>query len=95
MDRCLILGGGLSGRAAARLAADIGMEPKIVSDAAGIDPVAECAFGSLIVTSPGVKPLTSPLYRAALARAGRGECELISELEFGFRHLPRRRTESP
>ena len=28
MDRCLILGGGLSGRAAARLAADIGMEPK-------------------------------------------------------------------
>ena len=92
MDRCLILGGGLSGRAAARLAADIGMEPKIVSDAAGIDPVAECAFGSLIVTSPGVKPLTSPLYRAALARAGRGECELISELEFGFRHLPGRKS---
>ena len=92
MDRCLILGGGLSGRAAARLAADIGMEPKIVSDTAGIDPVAECAFGSLIVTSPGVKPLTSPLYRAALARAGRGECELISELEFGFRHLPGRKS---
>ena len=37
MDRCLILGGGLSGRAAARLAADIGMKPKIENALAAVD----------------------------------------------------------
>ncbi len=88
MDRCLILGGGLSGRAAARLAADLGMEARIVSDGDGSDPAAEVAAAALIVASPGVKPLSSRLYRAARERADGGGCELVSELEFGFRHLP-------
>ena len=88
MKRCLILGGGVSGRAAFRLAECCGAAPAIVSDGDGADAVSAVAGFPLIVASPGVKPLSSPLYRAALDAAGRGECEFIGELEFGFRHLP-------
>lgn len=91
MKPCLILGGGVSGRAARRLAETLGMEAEILSDPAPCPPEEAVAHRSLLVTSPGVVPLTSPLWQAAARRAERGEVEFISELEFGFRHLPRRR----
>jgi UDP-N-acetylmuramoylalanine--D-glutamate ligase len=83
--RTVVIGGGLSGKAAARLAAALGDEAVIVADGPGVDPAAALAGAGLIVVSPGVKP-TSPLYRAALASG----VEFISELEFGFRHFPNR-----
>ena len=91
MKPCLILGGGVSGRAALRLAETLGMEAEILSDPSPCPPEEAVARSSLIVTSPGVHPLTSPLWQAAKRRADRGETEFLSELEFGFRHLPQRR----
>ncbi len=88
MKRCLILGGGVSGRAAFRLAALAGYTPEIVSDGDGRNPELCMKDASLIVVSPGVKPASSALYQAASERARSGQCEFISELEFGFRHLP-------
>lgn len=88
MEQCLVLGGGVSGRAAVRLARRIGMEPVMVSDGPEVDAVRTVAGHTLIIASPGVKPLSSPLYRAAMRRAEAGEAELISELEFGYRALP-------
>ena len=77
-----VLGGGVSGRAAARLAAALGMDCRILADGDGE------ALGSpdLVVASPGVHPLKSELYRCAKASGA----ELIGELEFGFRHFPRK-----
>lgn len=86
MQNCLILGGGLSGKAAERLARLLGYSAAILSDAPGLDAEAAVAKADLIVTSPGVKPLTSPLWQAAMRRAKKGECEFLGELEFGFRH---------
>ncbi|MEI3001509.1 MAG: hypothetical protein V8T86_11520 [Victivallis sp.] len=37
-----------------------------------------------------MKPLTSPLWQAAMRRAARGECEFLGELEIGFRRWPGR-----
>ncbi len=91
MKPCLILGGGVSGRAALRLAETLGMEAEILSDPSPCPPEDAVAQSSLVVTSPGVPPLTSPLWQAAKRRADRGEAEFLSELEFGFRHLPQRR----
>lgn len=91
MKQCLILGDGVSGRAARRLAELLGMKAEILSDPAPVPPDEAVEKCSLIVTSPGVPPLTSPLWQAAARRADRGEAEFISELEFGFRNLPRRR----
>ncbi len=91
MMNCLILGDGVSGRAALRLATLLKFNARIVTDAECSDPEQATADAELIVTSPGVKPLVSPLYRASKRRADTGEAELISELEFGFRHLPRHR----
>ncbi len=88
MNSCLILGGGVSGRAAQRLASLLSLTPELLSDGPQIDADAVTAQRSLIVASPGVKPLSSPLWQAAKRRADTGECEFISELEFGFRHLP-------
>ncbi|MDD3886247.1 MAG: UDP-N-acetylmuramoyl-L-alanine--D-glutamate ligase [Victivallaceae bacterium] len=91
-DRCLVLGGGVSGRAAARLAKLIGMTPEIVCDAPGLDAAQVAANGyALAVASPGVKPLVSPLYQAVKARADNGDYELLSEMEFAFRHMPQPR----
>ena len=88
MEQCLVLGGGLSGRAAVRLARRIGLEPVMISDGPEVDAGQAVAGYPLIVASPGVKPLSSPLYRAAMRRVEAGEAELISELEFGYRALP-------
>lgn len=86
MQNCLILGGGLSGKAAERLARLLGYSTAILSDAPGLDADSAVAGAALIVTSPGVKPLSSPLWQAAMRRAEQGECEFLGELEFGFRH---------
>ena len=88
MLNCLILGGGVSGKAAERLAAALGYSAAIRSDAPGLDADAVVAGADLIVTSPGVKPLVSPLWQAAMRRAAKGECEFLGELEFGFRNWP-------
>ena len=88
MEQCLVLGSGLSGRAAVRLARRIGLEPVMISDGPEVDAGQAVAGYPLIVASPGVKPLSSPLYRAAMRRVEAGEAELISELEFGYRALP-------
>ena len=90
MQHCLILGGGLSGKAAERLAASLGFSTAILSDSPELDADAAVAKADLIVTSPGMKPLVSPLWQAAMRRAEKGKCEFISELEFGFRHWPGR-----
>ena len=90
MKKMLILGGGVSGKAAERLGNLLGMECRIVSDAPELDADAVTEGFPLIVASPGVKPLVSALWQAAKRRADSGECEFISELEFGFRHLPQR-----
>ena len=91
MKPCLILGGGVSGRAAMRLAETLEMKAEILSDPAPRPAEACVETAGLVITSPGVPPLTSPLWQAAERRARGGETEFISELEFGFRHLPRRR----
>lgn len=88
MAKILILGGGLSGRAATRLAERLDLTPVMISDTPGLDADKTVADYPLIVTSPGVNPLKSPLYKAAQQRAERDEAELISELEFGYRALP-------
>ncbi len=88
MKNCLILGGGLSGKAAGRLAEALGYSVTILADSPELDAAAAVTAADLIVTSPGVKPLTSPLWKAALRRACEGKCEFLGELEFGFRHWP-------
>ena len=70
-QHCLILGGGLSGKAAERLAASLGFSTAILSDSPGLDADAAVAEADLIVTSPGMKPLVSPLWQAAMRRAGK------------------------
>lgn len=82
MKFCLILGGGVSGRAAARLAGLLDFESLIVSDQQPVDP-ALIGRAGLIVCSPGMKPLVSPWYQAALA----SKKEFISEMEFGCRNF--------
>ena len=78
--KTVILGGGVSGRAAAFLAGTLGSEALILNDGNGAELPADC---DLIVSSPGVHPLRSPLYKAAV-RSGK---ELIGEMEYGFRHF--------
>ena len=75
-----ILGGGVSGRAAALLAERCGDESVTLNDG---ENAALPADADLIVTSPGVHPLKSALYKAALA-SGK---EFIGEMEYGFRHF--------
>ena len=77
MKSVTILGGGVSGQAAAKLCAAKHISCTIVNDGVG----AVLPDGELIVVSPGVHPAKSPLYQAALA-SGR---EVISEMEFGSR----------
>lgn len=88
MCKVLILGGGVSGRAAQRLARLLGMKSELLADSPGLEASQAVAGYDLIVTSPGVKPLLSPLWQEARRRELAGECEFIGEMEFGFRHLP-------
>ncbi|MBE6399484.1 MAG: UDP-N-acetylmuramoyl-L-alanine--D-glutamate ligase [Lentisphaerae bacterium] len=77
MKSVAVIGGGVSGEAAAKLCGIHGIDCAVVSDGAGaVLPDAE-----LYVVSPGVPPAKSPLYQAA-ERSGK---EVVSELEFGCR----------
>ncbi len=76
----VILGAGVSGVAAAALARQLGCEAQICTDS----DTAQLPEADLVVASPGVHPLRSALYQEARARG----VEMISELEFGFRHFP-------
>ena len=80
MEKLLILGGGVSGKAAATLAEKNNCLPVILNDGefSHLPPGA-----SLIVTSPGVHPLRSKLYK----EAERSGIEFIGEMEYGFRHF--------
>ncbi len=89
MKRCLILGGGISGKAAERLAYQIGLEPTVRSDGNDLDATKAVEGFELIIVSPGVNPLKSALYQAALRRTEAGVAELIGEMEFGYRALPK------
>jgi UDP-N-acetylmuramoylalanine--D-glutamate ligase len=79
--KILILGGGVSGIAAKRLADLLQFENLIVSDNDGKMP--DFAGVELVVASPGVGG-DSPILQKALEL----KIEVISELEFGFRYLP-------
>ena len=79
--KIVVLGAGVSGIAAARLARLLGDSVEICCDGKD-EELPEC---DLVVASPGVHPLKSNLYRQALDR----QVELISELEYGFRHFPK------
>lgn len=77
----LVIGGGVSGIAAEKLARKLGYNVRIVTDSdCSVLPEAD-----LIIASPGVPPLSSALYQQAAA----SQREFIGELEFGFRHFPR------
>ena len=78
----VIIGGGSSGQAAAKLCEKLNFSSRIVEDKKDkILPPAD-----LIVTSPGVFPGRSALYQQALASG----TEFIGELEFAFRHFENR-----
>jgi len=80
-----IIGRGVSGLAAARLAEAAGHKIKFFEDApASAEKPSSAIFTGfdLLIVSPGVPPY-SPVYLAALASG----VELISELEFGARHF--------
>jgi len=78
----VIIGGGASGQAAAKLCGKLNFSCRIVEDKKDkILPPAD-----LIVTSPGVFPGRSELYRQALDSG----TEFIGELEFAFRHFENR-----
>ena len=80
MSKVVILGGGVSGKAAALLAEKQGDEAQILNDGEGVSLPADA---DLIVASPGVHPLRSALYKAAV----KSGVEFIGEMEYGFRHF--------
>ena len=79
MKPVVILGGGVSGRAAQRLCDALGFPSVILNDGEA-ETLPEC---ELVVASPGVHPLRSRLYGLA-ANSG---APLLSEMAFGFRYL--------
>lgn len=95
MSRTLILGAGVSGRAAARLANRLGHEVTVYdrdeTAAAAIEGAAirsgpwdadALAGQDLVVTSPGIPEGAAPVVDSLASGV-----EFISEMEFGFRHL--------
>ena len=76
----VILGGGVSGRAAAHLAEALQLPSVILNDGDGVEIPRDAR---LVVASPGMHPRHSALYRQA-ASSG---VEFISELEFASRHF--------
>ena len=76
----VILGGGVSGKAAQRLCRALGIDSAILNDG-DADTLPPC---DLVIASPGMHPLRSKLYRAARA----SEVPMTGELAFGFAHLP-------
>ena len=77
----VILGGGVSGRAAAHLAEVLRLPSVILNDGEGAEIPYDARF---VVASPGMHPLRSALWRQAAASG----LEFISELEFASRHFP-------
>ena len=77
--KLVVLGGGISGRAAVRLAEIRGDFATIVNDSETL----ELPEADQYIVSPGVHPLRSGLYSQAVER-GR---PMLSELEFGFENL--------
>lgn len=96
MTRTLVLGSGVSGAAAARLALDLGQRVTVFDERrpSGVPGVAE-AVGEwdaslldgvdLVVTSPGFPERSAPVLDAL-----EGGVELVGEVEFAWRHLPAR-----
>ena len=80
MKKVTVLGGGVSGKAAALLARKSGDEPLILNDGEGVSLPPD---SQLIVASPGVHPLRSALYKAAAASG----IEFIGEMEYAFRNF--------
>ena len=78
--KLVILGGGVSGKAAYELGAKLGYDPVILND----NEVAELPESDLVVASPGVHPLKSALYKQAVAE----KRAMTGELAFGASHLP-------
>jgi UDP-N-acetylmuramoylalanine--D-glutamate ligase len=77
----VILGGGVSGKSAQKLASALKIKSRIIDDRDADAVIPDEA--TLIVASPGVHPLKSRLYHLAKA-SGK---ELISELEFALRNF--------
>ncbi len=77
--KLIILGGGVSGKAAERLGILLGWECQIIND----NDCDSLPGSDLIAASPGVHPLKSHLYRQAVAE-GRA---MIGELAFGASHI--------
>jgi len=77
--RAVILGGGVSGKAALRLCRALGISAVILNDGE-TDALPDC---DLVIASPGMHPLRSRLYRTAQA----GGMPMTGEMCFGFRQL--------
>lgn len=80
MKHAVILGGGVSGKAAQRLCRALGIESAILNDG-DADALPPC---DLVIASPGMHPLRSKLYRAARASG----VPMTGEMAFGFHNLP-------
>ena len=80
MKRAVILGGGVSGKAAQRLCRALEIDSAILNDG-DADALPPC---DLVIASPGVHPLRSKLYRCARASG----VPMTGEMAFGFAHLP-------
>ena len=80
MKRAVILGGGVSGKAAERLCRALGIDAVILNDG-DAETLPPC---DLVIASPGMHPLRSELYRAARASG----VAMTGEMAFGFAHLP-------
>ena len=76
MKNITIIGRGVSGNAAERLAKNAGFNCAVVTDT-DCQQLPEC---DLIVVSPGVPPLTSRLYRQAVDSG----VPMVSEIEFAY-----------
>ena len=80
MKRAIILGGGVSGKAAQRLCRALGIDSAILNDG-DAETLPPC---DLVIASPGVHPLRSKLYKSARASG----VPMTGEMAFGFHHLP-------
>lgn len=80
MKRAVILGGGVSGKAAQRLCRALGIDSVILNDG-DAETMPPC---DLVIASPGMHPLRSKLYKSARESG----IAMTGEMAFGFAHLP-------